>query len=214
MEEHFSSYRLINESDWDNFLKQLLEDGTPAVSTNIVPAKEIFKIMRTQGCSSVVVENVYMDEDHRRCHARLHHLAQTAMSRYCKRLHFFSEPIDISDLKRLSASNMKHYMGMCVWRPINSFPVGRTIISPDMVLIPPPGKPWKPYLTCQADYLVNIAGNSLNLRGSPYMQQDHLVSACATAAIWMAQWYMASRYSDEFTAYCSPEITDAGLFNF
>lgn len=69
MEEYFSSYRLIDKSDWDNFLKQLLEDGTPAVSPRIVPAEEIFKIMRTRGCSSVVLEKVYMDEDHRRCHA-------------------------------------------------------------------------------------------------------------------------------------------------
>jgi hypothetical protein len=53
-----------------------------------------------------------------------------------------------------------------------------------------------------------MAGNILAVNGSPFIQQDHMVAACATAAIWMANWYMSTQY-DEFTTYYSPQITEA-----
>lgn len=207
MAGQFSVFQMRNETDWQRLVRFLLKNGTPAVSANLRPAKEIFNFLRLRGCLSVVVEETYLDEDHRRCHARLHNLAQSAMSRYCRRLHFFSKEVQLSDLRDLPKTRRNQYMGMCVWRPINAFPVGRTILSAKNVDVPV-GRNWKPYITCSTEYQVSMAGNTLIINGSPFIQQDHMVAACATAAIWMANWYMSTQY-DEFTTYYSPQITEA-----
>lgn len=194
--------------EWDSLLKELLQAGPPAVSSNLVPAREMFNLLRRRGCKSVVIEDPYMDEDHRMCHARLHHLAQAELSKYCKRLHFFSTNIDVSALRNISEDLREEYMGMSIWRPTNSFPIGRTIITPNGIVKPPTTKRWRPFLTCRAEQLINLAGNEIRIAGAPYIQQDHMVAACATAAVWMAQYYMASRF-DGFRVHYSPEITEA-----
>jgi hypothetical protein len=206
--KHFTVRNMRNSLDWTKLRDDLLRDGTPAVSTNLVPVDELFSSLFLHGCRTVVLEDPYMDEDHRLCHARLHYLAQMTVSRYCRRLHFFSPRFRSSDLRELPESAQNGYMGMSVWRPMNSFPLGRTIVSPDNTIITPISKNWKPYLTCSGEFPVHLAGNDLTIAGGPFIQQDHMVAACATAAVWMAQYYMASR-SDEFIAHYSPEITEA-----
>ncbi|MFA5064053.1 MAG: hypothetical protein WC566_01120 [Dehalococcoidia bacterium] len=194
--------------DTDALIQTLLSDGPPSVNTNQKVAHEIFNLVYAQGCKTVVIENPYVDEDHRRCHAKLHRFAHSAVSRYCKRLHFFArEFANLNELKTISSSDQESYMGMCVWRPTNAYPIGRTIIASKYgIKIPPAGK-WIPYLTCAAYYPVNIAGIKFTVYGFPFIQQDHLVTTCATASIWMCQWYMSERYN-EIRRYYTPEITD------
>jgi hypothetical protein len=208
MSEYYEVHNISDIRDWDNLLHYLLINGTPASSSNLQPVRELFEILRQRGCKTVIIESPYMDEDHRQCHARLHYLAQTAMSRYCKRLHFFSESIGLTDLRILTEETKQNYLGMCVWRPINSYPIGRTILAVDKIIHSPVGSNWISYPTCATDYSVHIAGQEIIINGLPYIQQDHMVSACATAAIWMAQWQMSSKY-DEFIKYYSPAITEA-----
>lgn len=107
----------------------------------------------------------------------------------------------------MSENVQSNYMGMSVWRPNNAFPVGRTILAKDLIR-PPGGSNWQPFLTCSADEIVHVGSTQLRANGAPFIQQDHMVAACASAAIWMSQWYMATRF-DEFTKYYSPQITEA-----
>lgn len=208
MDKRFDIKIMRSKRDWVKLLKELLGQGPPAVSSNLDTAREMFELLRRGGCKSVVIENPYMDEDHRRCHARLHHLAQAELSKYCKRLHFFNCSVDESNLRNITDEIREHYMGMSVWRPTNSFPVGRTMLSQKGIVKHPIGRRWQSFITCCAEQTVNLAGNILTIKGAPFIQQDHMVAACATAAVWMAQYYMAKCF-DEFSIHYSPEITDA-----
>jgi hypothetical protein len=94
--EQYTVHSIKSQKDCDELIRSLIKEGTPAISQNLAPALELFRLLLDRGCKTVVIENSYLDVDHRRCHARLHHLAQSTMSRYCKRLHFFSRDITIS----------------------------------------------------------------------------------------------------------------------
>jgi hypothetical protein len=75
-------------------------------------------------------------------------------------------------------------------------------------LIPERGDVGEQYLTCRARFPVNLAGTELEVDGVPYMEQDTLVSACASASLWVAGWYMAHRYGPEFRTHFTCDITD------
>ena len=204
----FEHRAMASASDWDSLLDELLERGPQeAVRSNLRPAIEIFRLLEARGCKTVLIEDPYMDEDHRQCHHRLHYLTQANTSRYCKRLHFFSGEFSANDLSTKSSDIWPGYMGMCVWRPTNAFPVGRTVLSRDLVQAPP-GKNWESYLVCCARHPAHLAGSQPELFGAAFIQQDHLVARCATAALWMTQWQMACRF-EEFSKHYSPEITDS-----
>ena len=203
--EPYVILNLGSDADWDDLLNRLLEGLTPAILSNLDPARRLFDLLRNGGCRSVVIEAPFMDEDHRHCHARLHVLSQAPVSRYCTRLHFFSTELDVKDLRDRDSRIEKAYLAMCVWRPSSTFPVGRTILS--IKLSKGRKEDSAHYPTCCAKYRSYLAGRRLELTGVPFFQQDHMVAACATASIWMAQWHMSHRHP-EFARYYSPQITE------
>jgi len=115
MDDRFTVKSITSSRSWDSLLRQLLKSGAPAVRSNLLPAQQMFKLLGRGGCKSVIIEDPYLDEDYRMCHARLHHLAQAALSKYCKRLHFFSDEVAVSDLRSISDDLRERYMGMSVW---------------------------------------------------------------------------------------------------
>jgi hypothetical protein len=152
-------------------------------------ASPVFSIARARGCSTVVVEENYVDRDHLedfshyyvRCFAEYH--------RFCKRLHFFAGdpfgpaeflaaverrggPLDDEALRR-------RYQGFVVVRPLPDAVVGRT------VLVPPVGELGAVFPTLRR-YEPNLFGVTLPITGLAFQEQDTVLAACATTALWSA----------------------------
>jgi hypothetical protein len=104
----------------------------------------------------------------------------------CYRLHFFARDFSSpDDLHITSYSREKgrldelqsDYQGFCVIHPSQPDTVGRTVIAP------PRSPDHNQYLLCRNEYTLNLAGLQLKASGSPFLQQDGMVGACATAAV-------------------------------
>ncbi len=119
--------------------------------------------------------------------------------RKCKRVHFFGplvsesgEPLSFDDeafteiivgsaSEELVKSFKKAYRGFLIVRPLPKALVGRTLLRPygssaDENLD-------RKYLTTTR-HLVNLFGIDLEVESLPFQEQDSVVSACATVALW------------------------------
>lgn len=168
-------------------------------------ALRLFQLVLGSPCRTVVVEKEYIDLDFRKGFARFHYQRHFDTPRRCIRLHFFASKLRREHLARMPERVKSSYLGFTVLRPLPAYRIGRSILSES--LVPTLGTS-VPYITCQTCHEANLAGNTLHVRGVPYMEQDTLVLACATASIWMATWHMARRFAPEFKAFLTPEITD------
>jgi len=121
------------------------------------------------------------------------------VDRYCQRVHFlakeYSPGIDV--LEMIDSTDNEHYLGFITLRPILSAPVGASILRP----LQKSGH----FLLSKDKFEVNIAGKSFSVAGTPFLQQDNAVGACAQASIWMS--LRTLRKKDGFAAHNPAEIT-------
>ncbi len=198
---HFRILDLDQDEDLQEFKDKLVH------RTARSPEKRLFHLMLAAGCKTVVVEKEYIDMDYRSCYSRLYNLSHHDLPRRCVRLHFFSTALMPNALFKLSAEHSEKYLGFVVLRPVSAFRLGRCILSNTLVkTIVPDG--YEEYITCRAEHHANLAGNEIRFIGVPWMQQDTLVSACASAAIWVTCFHMSQLFAPEFRLHSTPEITD------
>jgi hypothetical protein len=125
--------------------------------------------------------------------------------RFCTRLHFFSQPVsagcDLFDY--LDHVTPEKYLGFITLRPIIKSPVGASIISAALTA----GK-----VRSSDSFPVHLGGVKFNVEGTPFLQQDNAVGACAQASIWMALRTLRKREGDR--AHDPAQITDAATRYF
>jgi hypothetical protein len=140
---------------------------------------------------TIVVEFKYIDKDYLEDFAAYHVRCFGNYPQICKRLHFFAcefEQESFQSLLEISlevqGSTLKrkdlkeNYLGFIVVKPLPETCIGRTCLkvnSPDEA-----GK----YFPTLRDYRANLFGISLNVKSLAFQEQDHVVSACATSALW------------------------------
>ena len=168
-------------------------------------ANRLVKLIESR-CKSVVLEREYIDGDYRAGFARFHYLRHHDTNRRCHRLHFFSPQLNRRHLLHMPIYIAQGYLGFTVIRPLPGFRLGRSLLSSRLMPDLPSGE--LEFITCKARCRANLAGNELKFDGVPWMEQDTLVSACASAALWVASSYLASKFAPEFREYYTPEITD------
>jgi hypothetical protein len=157
----------------------------------------------------IVIEQGYISKDYLVDYASYYASCFDDYSKKCNRLHFFSTYVDaVAFQKILLEEQTVHkefwssYLGYIVAKPIPQKVIGKT------VLIPYPFKDdnsVRVYFGTRK-YKVNVFGNKLELYSLGFMEQDGVVSVCATAAIWM----MLQKASDNSYAVLKTpsEITD------
>lgn len=131
-------------------------------------------------CVSVVVQTAVQDPDFAaEFHAYYGRIFQD-VPRQCKRLHCFSKRWrrkgDV--LRFVDAAGDLDYLGFITLRPVKANPVGATILRPP--------KDGSHFLLSKDTFDVHLAGKTFKVEGTPFLQQDNAVGACAQAAIWMA----------------------------
>lgn len=124
----------------------------------------------------------------------------TEVTRLCTRLHFFKETKagTLEPIEYIDSTPPENYLGFITLRPVIMSPVGASILSSEVAT---------GFIRSADVFPVHIMGKLLSVCGTPFMQQDNAVGACAQASIWMALRTLRKREGDR--AHDPAQITDA-----
>lgn len=180
-------------------ISQEMRTGSPRYA----PLLETINRLIALGVRCVVHQTNVQDPDFLAEHAAYYANWSAEVPRYCDRFHFFrldpasQDPLDVIDQM---ASEQNTYLGFLTLRPVSMSPVAATILKPH--------HDEKSYFLLSRDeFVVNLAGRSFTVNGTPFMQQDNAVGACAQASIWMALRTLQRREGN--AAFTPAQITSA-----
>lgn len=150
-------------------------------------------------CSVLAQRNVH-DPDFMAEYSSYYSKQFSEVKRLCTRLHFFKQLAkgDNNPLTFIDNVKAENYLGFVTLRPVIMSPVGASILSLELS---------KGFIRSADEFPVHIMGKKLTVCGTPFMQQDNAVGACAQASIWMALRTLRKREGDR--AHDPAQITDA-----
>jgi hypothetical protein len=208
-------YRLlpIGPDDSPEFL---LKVATPTDSgfgvgigdRRVKPWLRVVEHLKAIGARCLLIQEGVRDPDFLEEHAAFYSKQHKSVPRTCWRLHAFGTPCDASTGSGLTEEQKilqfldregieRSYLGFSTIRPLRHAPVGPTILAP------PAGMT----ITAKDEFPVHIAGNDFRILGTPFLQQDNAVGACAQASIWMALRTLRKRVGN--SAFSPAELTVA-----
>lgn len=185
------------------FQSLLVTKGMKSSSPRYAPLEATIRHIADLKAKTVLVQKNVQDPDFLDEHTAYYSKWSFKVSRFCDRLHFFSldttliDPIEVIDQM---ASNKDDYLGFVTLRPISVSPQAATILRPTV-------KDKQHFILSRDAFNVNIAGRSFSISGTPFMQQDNAVGACAQASIWMA--LRTLRRKEGQSAFSPAQITSA-----
>lgn len=141
------------------------------------PLGRVFDVVRDGGCSTVVVENRYVDADYRSDYSAFWSGRFEPGTGFTRRMHFFRRELADDEVHVLPADH--GYLGYVIVRPVPYGPVGRAVVAP------PPQLLERGATLALVDDEVSFFGNDLKIRGAPFCQQDREFLRCAHAAAWV-----------------------------
>lgn len=136
---------------------------------------------------TILVERDYVDRDYLEDYAAYYDRCFQDYSRRTQRLHFFSREFGHEDFERCllgdpgafsEAHLQASYLGFVVVKPLPQSFIGRTC------LVTYPDGGGRRHFPSLRTYEVHLFGLDLEVRSLAYQEQDHVVAACATSAIW------------------------------
>lgn len=136
---------------------------------------------------SIVVEKKYVDHDYLEDYAAYYVRCFERYERDTERLHFFS--IEFSEqqfyecltdsVAQLNQELLQeHYIGFVVVKPLPKTIIGRTCLKTY------PSDNGRREFPILREFDVNLFGLSLTINSLAYQEQDTVVAACATSALW------------------------------
>jgi hypothetical protein len=148
----------------------------------------LFRYLTDLGAKSIVVEDGYTDGDYLEDFASYYVRCFEQYERRCKRLHFSATEITLEQFERLILSTSiderkafaASYLGFVVARPLPNAIVGRTMLR---TYESAGGR--RNYLAVR-DYPAQLFGLDLSVQTLPFQEQDSVLAACATVALWSA----------------------------
>lgn len=164
------------------------------------------------GARSILLQESVSDPDFLEEYEAFYCKQQKDVTKLCRRLHFFSlatskgnQTYSTDELLAYidqAAITPSCYIGFVTLRPLRHAPVGASILR-DLPKAP---------VTCSDTFPVHIAGREFEVSGTPYLQQDNAVGACAQASIWVALRTLRKRVGN--SAYSPAELTVAATKHF
>ncbi|WP_457328955.1 hypothetical protein [Rhizobacter sp. P5_C2] len=175
----------------------------------IVPFQHVVQHLRKIGAQTLLVQESVRDPDFLAEHEAFYSKQHRVISRLCTRLHAFGAPAPVLqnglalDARAVLAfldtlaDPDRQYLGFVTIRPLRHAPIGASILMPSNAAD----------VTCHERFPVHIAGRTFQVCGTPYLQQDNAVGACAQASIWIALRTQMKRVGN--TAYNPADLTRA-----
>lgn len=155
--------------------------------------KYLYNYLKQLGAKSILLEPRYIDRDFLEDFSRYYVKRFNNDGHVCGRLHFFSCEIDHRKLDQLMleggarcdltrGSLQDHYLGFVVIKPLSRTFVGKTClrVSGDV------GSGLGTKKKISKRYDINLFGIKLHVSSIAFQEQDKVVAACATTAIWTA----------------------------
>lgn len=141
------------------------------------------------GCKTIVAEDEYIDRHFLEDYAEYYARCFPSHPRKCSRLHFFSEAFDEHDFKEALANSDSEfnkklqlsYLGFAVIRPIPHTFFAKLCLRPFDAHTSKAGR-----RVLRKQVNVSLFGIKLTVDTIPFIEQDKVVSACATSALWTA----------------------------
>jgi hypothetical protein len=136
---------------------------------------------------TIVVEYEYIDKDYLEDFAAYYVRCFQPYERRCKRLHFFAAEIAREAFvdfvrgafqKETERNFRDSYLGFIVARPLPDAIIGRTVLQTY------PSDGGRRNYTCTKSYPVSLFGVELSVRSLAFQEQDTVLAACATVALW------------------------------
>lgn len=136
---------------------------------------------------TMVIEDKYLSKSYLQDYSNFYSTCYVDYKRFCKRVHFFAETFNeeefLNNILQPAESDSKiweAYLGYVVVRPLSKAIIGATLL--------------KPYdendngrhYTAVREYKINLVGKELKLNTLVYQEQDSVVGACASSALWSA----------------------------
>jgi hypothetical protein len=172
-------------------LVQCFVDGSPLTSKDAVLAKRHYiyfqEYFQALGAATIVVERNYTDRDYLEDYAAYYDRCFQDYSRRTQRLHFFKVAFGLAQFEATLVDPIlgigeqalrDAYLGFVVVKPLPQTVVGRTCLT----TYPTDGG--RRQFPSLRTYPVNLFGLPLEVNSLAFQEQDTVVAACATSALW------------------------------
>ena len=134
-------------------------------------------------CKTIIIESEYVDKDYLDDYSEYFVKCFKSYNRFCSRIHFFLQEIKKSDYEASLLNednkiiNNENYLGFIILKPLPNTFIGRTCLKTYT------NKDSRFYGVIR-DYIISLHGKKLKIKSLAYQEQDGIVSACATSALW------------------------------
>ena len=184
MKKHFSVIAYNSHNLMKQLLSKTLAPKELIVSKNHFHYfREYFNYLITK---TIVVENNYVDRDYLEDYSAYYVRCFTPYEKTCTRLHFFTKPFSRTVFQNILRNNIsktkikeitESYLGFVVIKPLPMTIIGRTCLKTY------PNEKKRNYPIIR-DYKTNLFGIKLTVDSLAFQEQDSVVAACATSALW------------------------------
>lgn len=181
-------YLVLSAFTQESFFKALSNPHcSPSVVSQQRPAQYVFGYLTEINAQTLVVEQKYIDGDYLDDYSSYYARCFQSYDRFCRRLHFFSAVYEPSSFIEILVGKpldivlqdfSKQYLGFVVARPLPTSVVGRTVLK---TYSSDHGRRFYP---CVKTYRPNVFGMTVEIQGLAFQQQDSVLAACATVALW------------------------------
>ncbi|MFY0602599.1 MAG: hypothetical protein JXQ93_01520 [Flavobacteriaceae bacterium] len=136
------------------------------------------KGLKTQ---TIVIEEEYISKDFLEGYTSYYSYCFEKYSKNCRRVHFFKNSFDVDVFQNQLVSNnngfWENYLGFIVVKPIPITTIGYTLLKTY-------GGNSNRKFWGTRDYEVHLFGKEITIDSLAFQEQDTVIAACATTAIW------------------------------
>ncbi len=142
------------------------------------PFDRCMEVARACGSRTAVIETRYLDLDYRSEYSAFFSRTFATTPDNAHRIHFFTTRVSADQIWQLPRD--ARYVGYMIVRPSPLGRVGRTLLPPPPSLAD--------VVQCQVKSTVHFFGQTLNVEGVPFAQQDTQFGRCAHVAAWVCHY--------------------------
>ena len=144
------------------------------------PLERCLAVARANQAKTVVIETRYIDLDYRSEYSSFFSKTFAEIPDTAHRLHFFNVELQPEEIVGLPPAASRGYLGYLIVRPSPLGRVGRTVLAP------PPEM--REFLQSSVRDRVNFFGQTLEVGGVPFAQQDTQFGRCAHVTAWICHY--------------------------
>ena len=193
-----------------NLVKECFGSDFPDINTK-KQINYLFNYLRDLEAKTILLESEYIDKDYLEDYSRYYVKCFNRYGERCARLHFFSHEFDHSVFSKVFDNHQEtiesiktNYLGFIVVKPLPQTFIGKTCLALYKSLTYS-----KDRSVITRTYSANLFGVELKIETVAFQEQDKVISACATTAVWSA--LQALDKNDTRAVISSSEITLAAI---